>query len=123
MHTYIRTCLCIVVVFKVDTTCITIVYSLACTHNHARTHSLSLSHARTHARTHGHTCTNTRMHIHTYKRTNARTRLFSFNMIFVIILYMYVSLSLRGCISDIWLFCYHNIHKTRIKETNKELSF
>ena len=46
-----------------------------------------------------------------------RTRLFSLNMIFVIILYMYVSLFSSWMNQWYLLFCYNNVHENRIKET------
>ena len=62
-------------------------------HTHTRTQVHTYKHTkRTHAGTHEHTQTH-----------KTRTRLFSLNMIFVIILYMYVSL-LSSCMNQWYLF-------------------
>ena len=61
-------------------------------------------------RTHAGTYTHTRMH-------KTRPRLFSLNMIFVIILYMYVSLFSSWMNQWYLLFCYNNVHENGIKET------
>ena len=121
---YIYTYMRVYFLLKVSTTSITKMFIQTHTRTDARnthtkrTHACTYKHTkRTHAGTYKHT---KRTHAGTYKQTQmhkTRARLFSLNMIFVIILYNACIAFLLMNESVMFALCYNNVHEHGIKET------